>query len=92
MGGFNAPLRLVASSVSEIPLGKGKRYMSEISPALDHIAGGWTLDDRGEPVQAPGQKRLPATCSAAVYMRNFISFRDRIRSSLSELAMVMVKT
>jgi Carboxypeptidase regulatory-like domain len=44
MAGYNAPQRLVASGVWELPLGKGKRYMSGISPALDHIVGGWTLD------------------------------------------------
>ena len=44
MAGYNAPQRLVASGVWELPLGKGKRYVSGISPALDHIVGGWTLD------------------------------------------------
>jgi hypothetical protein len=44
MSGYNVPQRLVASGVWELPLGKGKRYLSGISPALDHIVGGWTLD------------------------------------------------
>jgi hypothetical protein len=44
MAGYNAPLRLVASGVWELPLGKGKRHLSVISPALEHIVSGWTLD------------------------------------------------
>jgi hypothetical protein len=44
MAGYNAPQRLVASSVWELPLGKGKKFLSEVSPAVDHFVGGWTLD------------------------------------------------
>jgi hypothetical protein len=44
MTGYNVPQRLVASSVWELPFGKGKRYMNGASDALDRIAGGWTLD------------------------------------------------
>jgi hypothetical protein len=44
VAGYNAPQRLVASSVWELPLGKGKKYLSEVSPVVNHIIGGWTLD------------------------------------------------
>ena len=44
MAGYNAPQRLVASGVWNLPLGKGERYMNGISPALDRVVGGWTLD------------------------------------------------
>jgi hypothetical protein len=44
LAGYNAPQRLVASGVWNLPLGMGKSYLSGISPALDHIIGGWTLD------------------------------------------------
>ena len=44
MAGYNAPQRFVASSVWNLPLGKGKRYLNGITPALNHVIGGWTLD------------------------------------------------
>ena len=44
MAGYNAPQRLVASGVWNLPLGKGQRFMNRISPALDRIVAGWTLD------------------------------------------------
>jgi Carboxypeptidase regulatory-like domain len=44
MAGYNVPQRLVASGVWNLPLGNGKRFITGISPALDHIVGGWTLD------------------------------------------------
>lgn len=44
MAGFNVPQRLVASGVWELPFGKGKRYVNNVSSAMDHIVGGWTLD------------------------------------------------
>jgi len=44
LAGYNAPQRLVASSVWNLPLGRGKPYLSGISPAMDRLIGGWTLD------------------------------------------------
>ena len=44
MAGYNVPQRLVASWVWELPVGKGKRFLGGISPALDKVVGGWTLD------------------------------------------------
>jgi hypothetical protein len=44
LAGYNAPQRLVASGVWNLPIGTGKRYMNGISPALDRVVGGWTLD------------------------------------------------
>ncbi len=44
LAGYNAPQRLVASGVWELPFGKGKRYMGESSSLVNQIIGGWTLD------------------------------------------------
>ena len=44
MTGYNIPQRLVASGVWELPFGKGKRYVSDISSAVNQLVGGWTLD------------------------------------------------
>jgi hypothetical protein len=44
MTGYNSPQRLVASGVWNLPLGRGKQYMSGASPVLNQIVGGWTLD------------------------------------------------
>ncbi len=40
----DVPQRLVLSYVLDIPLGKGKRYFSSASGALDKFVGGWGLD------------------------------------------------
>jgi hypothetical protein len=34
---------LVASYVYDLPLGKGKHFLTGLSPAADHIVGGWQL-------------------------------------------------
>jgi hypothetical protein len=44
LAGYNAPQRLAASSVWNLPLGKGKQYLNGISSAMDRVVGGWTLD------------------------------------------------
>jgi hypothetical protein len=44
MAGYNAPQRLVASGVWNLPFGHGKRYMGGSSPALNQVVAGWTLD------------------------------------------------
>jgi len=44
LAGYNVPQRLVASSVWNLPLGRGKQFLNGISPALDRVIGGWTLD------------------------------------------------
>jgi hypothetical protein len=44
MAGYNVPQRLVASGVWNLPFGNGKRFLTGISPILDHIVDGWNLD------------------------------------------------
>jgi hypothetical protein len=44
MAGYNAPQRLVASGVWNLPFGHGKRYLGGSSPALNQVVAGWTLD------------------------------------------------
>jgi hypothetical protein len=44
MAGYNAPQRLVASGVWNLPFGRGKQYMSGVSPVMNQIVNGWTLD------------------------------------------------
>lgn len=44
MAGYNVPQHLVTSVVWQLPIGRGKRYANEISPVMDHVVGGWTLD------------------------------------------------
>jgi hypothetical protein len=44
MAGYNAPQRLVASGVWNLPFGRGRQYMNGVSPVLNQIVDGWTLD------------------------------------------------
>jgi hypothetical protein len=44
MAGYNAPQRLVASGVWQLPLGRGQRFLTSASPVLDRVVSGWTLD------------------------------------------------
>jgi hypothetical protein len=71
MSGYNVPQRLVASGVWELPLGKGKRYLSGISPALDHIVGGWTLDTIAAFSQGNPSSVLAASSTAMDPMTQF---------------------
>src|SRR6202521_1702498 len=40
----DTPQRLVISYVLDLPLGKGRRYLSGVSGAVDKIVGGWGMD------------------------------------------------
>lgn len=41
---FDVPQRLTASYVYELPFGRGSRYLSNSSPAVDAILGGWSVN------------------------------------------------
>jgi len=41
---FDVPQRFVASALYELPVGKGKRWGSDLAPALDRLIGGWQLN------------------------------------------------
>jgi hypothetical protein len=41
---FNVDHRLVSSFVYELPFGRGKRYLSNVSTVADHILGGWQVN------------------------------------------------
>jgi hypothetical protein len=40
----DVPQRLVISYVLDVPLGKGKQYLSSAGPRMDKIVGGWGID------------------------------------------------
>jgi hypothetical protein len=40
----DVPQRLVISYVLDIPIGKGRKYLSSVDPTLDKIVGGWGID------------------------------------------------
>jgi hypothetical protein len=40
----DTPQRLVVSYVLDLPVGKGKRYLSGVSGTVDKIVGGWGID------------------------------------------------
>ena len=43
LSGYHQPYNSTTSVVWELPVGRGKRYGSDMSPALDALAGGWQL-------------------------------------------------
>lgn len=54
MAGYNAPQRLVASGLWDLPVGKGKTYLSGVNSMTNDIIGGWTVNSiatfsRGNP-------------------------------------------
>ena len=83
MTGYNVPQRLVASGVWDLPLGKGKRYISGISPALDHIVGGWTLDTIATFAQGFPFTVLAASSTSMDPMTNYRA--DRLCNGRSSL-------
>jgi hypothetical protein len=41
--GYDEPYNNTLSFVWQLPFGRGQRWMSEVNPVLDAVAGGWTL-------------------------------------------------
>jgi hypothetical protein len=44
MAGFNMPQRLAFASVWELPVGRGRRLLGEVSPIWNGFVGGWTVN------------------------------------------------
>jgi len=40
----DVPQRMVISYVLDLPVGKGRKYLSSISPTMDKFVGGWGID------------------------------------------------
>lgn len=52
---FDVPQRLVLGAVLDLPVGRGKKYVSNVSGAMDKLVSGWGLDtivtfQRGFPI------------------------------------------
>lgn len=43
IGTFDRPHRLAASGIWEVPIGRGRRFVGNLHPILNHIAGSWQL-------------------------------------------------
>lgn len=56
----NVPQALVISAVTDLPVGRGRRFGNAMSPVLDQFIGGWSVDAIGTM-----QKGLPYTVTAA---------------------------
>jgi hypothetical protein len=41
--GFNVPRRFVTSILYTLPFGKGRRFLTNGGPVVDHVVGGWQL-------------------------------------------------
>ncbi len=55
LDGFDVPQRLVIASVLDLPVGKGRKFLSNMNPVGNAIIGGWGVDtivtfQRGFPV------------------------------------------
>ena len=68
MAGFNVPQRLTVATVWELPVGRGKRLLKDVSPLWNHVGGGWAADvigtvSSGNPftVNAPNNTAAPLT-------------------------------
>jgi len=68
MAGFNVPQRLTIATVWELPAGRGKRFLQNVSPFWDRVVGGWALNviaafSGGNPitVNAPNNTAAPLT-------------------------------
>jgi hypothetical protein len=44
MAGFNVPQRLVASSVWNLPLGQGQKFLNGAGPLTNSLVSGWTVN------------------------------------------------
>jgi hypothetical protein len=90
MAGFNVPQRLVVSGVWALPVGRGQRVMTDASPALNYLVGGWTLN-----TIATFSKGNPFTVLAAnsTSMDPMTSYRaDRLCDGRSSLTSKDVRT
>ena len=68
LAGFNVPQRLMIASVWQVPVGRGKHFLKNLSPFWDRVAGGWAADvittfSAGNPftVNAPNNTVDPLT-------------------------------
>jgi hypothetical protein len=41
---FDVPQRFVLSGVLDLPVGRGKKFGNDVSPAVDKVLGGWGVD------------------------------------------------
>jgi hypothetical protein len=44
LASYDVANRLVASYVLNLPLGRNRRFLRNLNPALNRIVGGWTMD------------------------------------------------
>jgi hypothetical protein len=44
LDGFDVPQRFVLSGVLDLPVGRGKKFGADMSPAVDKVLGGWEID------------------------------------------------
>ena len=44
LGNFDVPQRLVVSYVLDLPVGRGKRFLSTVGGATDKLVGGWGIE------------------------------------------------
>lgn len=68
LAGFNVPQRLMVASVWQLPVGRGKHFLKNLSPIWNTLAGGWAADaivtfSSGNPftVNAPNNTVDPLT-------------------------------
>ena len=69
LDGFNVPQRLVLGYVLDLPVGKGKRFASNLSPIANKFVGGWGIDgivtlQSGFPLNIGGGSN--ALCNAGI--------------------------
>jgi len=81
--GFNIPHRLASAFVWELPVGRGRKYLSSAGPALQAVAGGWSLStisilSSGTPVMVTAPNNTPSS------LTNFRA--DRLCDGRRELA------
>jgi hypothetical protein len=90
LSGFDVPQRAVISYVVDVPVGKGKRYLSNVSGVGDKLISGWGLNgittlQSGFPLQlhasAPSAGPLPLDILMGV---NFIGLRPNVVSACSK--------
>lgn len=84
MTGFNVPQRLTVATVWELPAGRGKRFLRNVSPLWSRVVGGWTANviaafSSGNPftINAPNNTAAPLTnfradrlCNGRAELRN----------------------
>ena len=84
MAGFNTPQRFVASGLWQLPVGRGKHYLSSASPLMERLAGGWSLN--GIVTMAQGNP-FTVLAAASTSMDPMTSYRpNRLCGGRSELS------